>query len=220
MDKYYDEEPKFTTPVYGLPVMIKSPEDLTDPSGYNFVKDHINGLEAALAAPDFADTGAYRELIDLDTFVKFLLINEITGNEDAGIPRSVYMYRNKDGKKNDKICMGPLWDFDRGFGYSGEGNEYFKNSNYHVNWHPFFKRFFDDPVFKKRYKEIWNEYRNDIEGIASFIDGTAAKLDASQRANFTVWQWLNEPDYWNEIAKIKSWWNARISYLNTEINGL
>jgi hypothetical protein len=223
LDGYYDEEPKFTTQVYRLPVMIKSPEDLTDPSGYDFVKDHINGLEAALSAPDFPDNG-YRDLIDRDTFIKFLLINEIVGNEDAGgTPKSVYMYRDKG--EDAKICMGPLWDFDRGFGYSGEGNGYFKDSNYHVNWHPFFKRFFDDPDFKNRYKEIWNEYyhkpgRQGITGMVSFIDDMALKLGASQRANFTVWQWLNELNYGNEISKLKSWWNARMAYLDTEINGL
>jgi spore coat protein CotH len=214
LDSYYDEEPKFRTPVSQLPVMIKSPEDLTDPAGYDFVKEQINDLEAAVFSGEFPGNG-YRDLIDMDTFVKLLLINQIVGNTEAGIPKSVYMYKDKGDKK---ISMGPLWDFDWGFGYSGEGNVYFEKSDYLVGWHPFFTRLFDDPVFAGRYKELWNAYYEDIAGIGSFIDETAAMLEASQRENFTRWQWLNKPVYANEIAKMKIWWNARVSYLNAEIN--
>jgi hypothetical protein len=49
LDSYYDEEPKFRTDSYNLPVMIKSPEDLDDP-GYDFVKTAINALATAMQA--------------------------------------------------------------------------------------------------------------------------------------------------------------------------
>ncbi|MHB9293352.1 hypothetical protein Holit_02473 [Hollandina sp. SP2] len=217
LDRYYDEEPKFTTRIYQLPIMIKSPEDLTDPARYDFVKNVISELETAMynnggTSPD----STYRDLIDIESVAKFLLINEMAGNSEAGIPKSVYMYKDKGS--GEKISMGPLWDFDWGFGYSGEGNVYFEDSSYPVKWHPFFKRFFDDPFFVEKYKAIWNQYYNDIRGMVSFIEGTAAKLEASRRANFAVWQWDNKPDYTNEINKMKDWWDDRISYLNNAVN--
>jgi hypothetical protein len=214
LDSYYDEEPKFTSTASRLPVMIKSPEDLGDPAGYDFVKDSVNELDRLLFADDFPENG-YRDLIDMDTFVKFLIINEVVGNSELSFPKSAYMYKDKGGK----ICLGPLWDFDSAFCYAGNSeNIYFENSNYHIPMHPFFKRFFDDPVFVKKYKAIWNENYNEICSIERFIDETAQKLDASQRANFTVWQWLNKADYADEISKMKAWWNARVTYLNAEIN--
>ncbi|MDR3333839.1 MAG: CotH kinase family protein [Treponema sp.] len=217
LDSYYDEEPKFTSANYRLPVMIKSPEDLTDTAGYNFVKDAVNELDSRLYNGFFDGSDGYRELIDLDSFVKFLLINEIVGNSEMGIPKSAYMHKDKDGK----IFMGPLWDFDSGFSYSGGGtNVYFESSRYRIRQHPFFKRLFDDPVFTVRYKELWNQYYGDgtILGMTAFIDATAAKVDASQKANFTVWKWLNKPNYENEISKLKQWWQDRIEYLDGEIN--
>jgi hypothetical protein len=87
LDSYYDEEPKFTTGSSQLPVMIKSPEDLTDPAGYDFVKNKINELDNLLFGEDFPENG-YRDLIDIDTFVKFLIINEITGNSELSYPKS------------------------------------------------------------------------------------------------------------------------------------
>jgi spore coat protein CotH len=125
------------------------------------------------------------------------------------------MYKDKGGK----ICLGPLWDFDGAFCYAGNGeNIYFGNSDYRIPMHPFFKRFLDDPSFVKRYKAIWNENYNEIRSIEQFIDEKAAGLEKSQGANFTVWQWLNKADYASEISKMKTWWNARVTYLNAEIN--
>jgi spore coat protein CotH len=151
----------------------------------------------------------------MDTFVKFLIINEVVGNSELSFPKSAYMYKDEGGK----ICLGPLWDFDSAFCYSrNRENVYFKNSNYRIAMHPFFKRFFEDSLFQDEYKRIWNENYDKIQGIESFIDEMAGKLDASQRANFTVWRWLNKPNYSTEISKMKAWWNARVVYLNEEIN--
>lgn len=61
LDVYYDEEPKFRTPNYRLPVMIKSPEDLSDISGYNFVINSINALDARLYDGNFPMNG-YHDL--------------------------------------------------------------------------------------------------------------------------------------------------------------
>jgi spore coat protein CotH len=214
LDSYYDEEPKFTSIASQLPVMIKSPEDLDDPSGYDFVKDSINELDRLLFAEDFPENG-YRDLIDMDTFVTFLIINEVVGNSELSYPKSAYMYKDKGGK----ICLGPLWDFDGAFCYAGNReNVYFGDSDYRISIHPFFKHFFDDPAFVDRYKAIWNENYNEIRSIEQFIDETAQRLDASQRANFTLWRWLNQQDYSTEISRMKTWWNKRVTYLNTEIN--
>jgi spore coat protein CotH len=214
LDTYYDEDPKFETNLYALPVMIKSPEDLPDPAGYDFVKTAINSLEATMKAEAFPESG-YRDLIDMDTFVDFLLINEIVGNGELGHPKSTYMYKDKD---NAKIGMGPLWDFDWAFGYSGSGRAYFNTPKTRSSRHAFFQRFYDDPVFRETYKERWNNNYSNIIAITSFIDGMASELYRSQQANYRVWQWRDGLNYQQEIAKMKAWLTQRITYLNGEIN--
>jgi spore coat protein CotH len=216
-DLHYDEEPRFKSAYYKLPVMIKSPEDLTDPGGYDFVKSYINQLDMALRSSMFPENG-YRELIDMDTFVKFLLINEIVNNTELRHPYSVYMYKDKG---DAKISMGPLWDFDRTFGFSKPLGPYFLAPNGRTPLHIFFRPFFSDPVFRAKYKETWNHYYNDtlvISGMASFIDEMGIRLQRSYKANYTVWQWSNHMNPKNEIAGMKRWWNKRTAYLNTEIN--
>jgi hypothetical protein len=214
LDSYYDEDPKFRTDLYNLPVMIKSPEDLTDSSGYDFVKTAINALETAMAASAFPESG-YRDLIDMYTFVDFLLINEMVGNVELGHPKSTYMYKDAG---EGKISMGPLWDFDWAFGYSGSGHNYFNTPLSRNGSHAFFQRFFDDPAFTAQYKAHWNTNYAAIAGITAFIDEEAAKIKKSQALNFKIW-WENDPvDHANEIKKMKAWWTERVDYLNTELN--
>ncbi len=74
----------------------------------NFLED-FNKLEIAV------EKGNYEEvvkLIDVDSFVKYFLVNEFTVNPDA-YASSFYLYR--DGA-DDKINAGPVWDFDLALG--------------------------------------------------------------------------------------------------------
>jgi spore coat protein CotH len=125
------------------------------------------------------------------------------------------MYKDKNGK----ISMGPLWDFDWGFGYTGSGNNYFKSPTGRNNIHPFFQRLFTDPAFRTKYKERWNNKYNDIYSITEFIGNMADKLNKSQKTNYRVWQWQDGGvNYAQEISELKLWLQTRINYLNTEIN--
>jgi spore coat protein CotH len=221
IDSYYDEEPKFQTPLLKLPVMIKHPEDREN-SGYDFVKAAVNELEAVLCSGASPDS-AYRDLIDMDVFIDYIMINEITRNIDIQLPHSVYLYR--DGGENKKIGLGPLWDFDYGFDYnSGAYFNEFTGMYYHTvfrqgSGQKFFSRFFEDPYFRTKYKERWNEKYADIAGMETFIDQTAALLEKSRYADSKVY-WWNAVDYKEEIGRMKEWWRNRIEYLNGEINQL
>lgn len=53
------------------------------------------------------DPVSFEDLVDVDSFIDFYLVNEIMLNPDAGW-RSVYLHKTKDGK----LEFGPVWDFD------------------------------------------------------------------------------------------------------------
>jgi spore coat protein CotH len=201
--------------------MIKHPEDMADDSGYDFVRAALNELEAALFADSFPDS-RWRELIDLDTWIDYIMINEITRNVDVQNPHSVYLYRN--GGDNSVIRAGPLWDFDYGFDCDDKGLSFndaagmYRNTKFREGGgEKFFSRFFEDPYFRIKYKERWNGKYSDIAGIETFIDKMAVLLEKSAGANSKVW-WWKKADYKKETERLKAWWKARIAYLNTEIN--
>jgi hypothetical protein len=218
LDTYFDT-PQFRTDFLRMYVTIKSPEE----GDYTFVKDEINALEAAMFSSDFPNTN-YKDLIDINTFIDHMMVNDIIRNTELQHPKSMFMYK-KDQNPDSKICMGPLWDFDWGFGYAG-GYTYYTvtkdmllrpNYNGNETGYKFFSRFFDDPDFRTRYKARWNEhYEKGRMDMNSFIDVIASSLEKSQAENFKVWP--NGLSYSDQISKMKHWLEQRIEYMNTEIN--
>jgi len=226
IDGYYDKEPKFRTINYRLPVMIKSPEiepyDISNPA-YNFVRNDLNVLTNSVASANFPESG-YRNLINMDTFIDFLIITEICDNKEIETPMSTFMYKDKCGLIN----MGPLWDFDCGYGYNYSYVHYLSPET-RTPMNIFFEKLFEDPIFLAKYKKRWNEKYADILSMTYFMDEMARKLEKSAEQNFQTWwyrtypPWTNthpfEPnDFLNSISLLKNWYQAHVSYLNTEIN--
>jgi spore coat protein CotH len=164
-----------------------------------------------LFAGSFPDNG-YRDMIDMDTFVKYIMIQEFMHNTDFWSLRSVYLYKDADSK----IGMGPLWDFDNTL---GNPNERIPDSgeDYTQLGEMFFGRFFKDPVFRARYKELWDAHYNILASdMVLFIDTEAAKLTESYKMNYYVWHGAYPEDgtYDDIITNLKIWWNARVTFMN------
>ena len=233
LDSYWDKEPKFKTSNYDLPVMIKSPEfeppvHMINPA-YQFVRDDWNELCDSLKSAGFPENG-YRDLIDMDTFVDYLLINEIVLNGELTHPKSVFSYKDKGGK----ISVGPLWDVDWGYGYSGFGSHIYFNDFPHESWgatntmhspkHTFFHRFFEDPVFLVQYKKRWNEKYDEILALTEFIDNVGEKIrpavaEDSKRWAISGGYWSNyDTNHEQQITNMKNWWTRRMTWLHTELN--
>ena len=76
-----------------------------------YIQTYIHDFETALLQDDFtSDQRSYTEYIDLDSFVDFFIINEITGNID-GYRISTYLHKDRD----TKLKMGPIWDLNIGY---------------------------------------------------------------------------------------------------------
>lgn len=225
LDSYWDEDPKFKTTNYELPIMIKSPEAPTDPTNsnnpfYNFVKNDWNELCNALVSGTFHENG-YRKFINMNTFIDFLMINEIVHNSEIGWPKSTFAYKDKD----EKISMGPLWDFD--WAYTNSGTHiFFKVPTGWAAKHSFFNRFFQDTVFLEKYKERWNEKYYEIANVSNFIAELGEKLEIAANEDTKRWNidggyQSNYPsNYLGEITRMKTWWNNRVNWINSNIQYL
>ncbi|MDR3012014.1 MAG: CotH kinase family protein [Chitinispirillales bacterium] len=234
IDQYFDSDPKFRTGSYDLPIAIKWPRPKNrrniDNSAYDAVKSDLNALAAALACPNFPENG-YRDLIDIDVLAAYLIINEIAANTDLSYPRSVFLYRDKDAP----IRMGPLWDFDSGYGWHYRNwresgfNDHFNFPDKRPPMHDFFKRFYEDPVFTAKLREKWNEMYDEIASMTEYIDEMAKKLERSADRNFEHWWYKTHApftdtrpaqpnDYRDAIKRLKNWYKARVFFLNRIFN--
>jgi len=229
IDFNYDKEPRFRTANYNFPVMIESPEfepvNISNPL-FDFVRKDMNALTDAVASSGFPENG-YRDLINMQSFIDYLMIQEITDNGDLASLGSIFIYKDKD----DVINMGPLWDFDCGYGYN-YNYEHFNTpvrrlKNYRIP--DFWKKLFDDPIFLVKYMERWNEKYSAIASMPAFMDEMASQLEESANRNFETWwyrtyaPWTNtnpyeKNDFLASVAKLKNWYVQHVSYLHAQIN--
>lgn len=178
-----------------LGTFLKSPE-FDDPANADiqWVKDDLDKLSSKMFAADFPENG-YRDLIDLESVAKYIMIEKFLDNFDFNsqaqvgfLPGSNYFYKDVD----TKIFAGPLWDFDLAAGvsftftptyYTTTGDD---NHHNMIPTHSFYKRFFDDPVFLAKWKKIWDAHQADINSLGTFIDSIAEFLKPSIVENFNV----------------------------------
>ena len=94
-------------------INIKEPDLSWNSPEYNYAKQLINEFEFVLNSDLFADPiVGYERYIDVDSFIDWYLISEITKNQDSKRFSSIFLNVIPGGK----IKMGPLWDFDLAFG--------------------------------------------------------------------------------------------------------
>lgn len=115
----------FWSSVYKLPMAVKYPKDMTASSLEGIQADFAK-VEQAAAEGDFV---TFSSLMDLATFIDYLIIQEVTRNVELEAPRSTYLYKEN---ASSKYAFGPIWDYDGGFGYSWNEDtfEYFGESSW------------------------------------------------------------------------------------------
>lgn len=231
-----DATDNFWSQEYGLPMCVKEPEDLTQEQ-MDVIKADFAVLERAVKARDY-DT--VNELMDIPSFIGILQLHEFLYNVEIDAPRSLYMYKDKDGK----YTFGPVWDWDAAYDFDWnnwtKNHTYFSNykeliygrdpvkatgANYQIN--KFFRDMFGNAEFVEQYKQAWIRLSNDIyirnwEEIQHYI----AEMQQGPYAR-DVARWpLKYPSWPNgnyvvndEIGKMSTWLQNRKNYLDGIIAG-
>jgi hypothetical protein len=208
------------------------------PAQQQYIQRFFKEFEEALADEQFADpANGYARFIDVDSFVDFLLINELTKNPDA-YRISTFMHKQRDDR-GGKLFMGPIWDFNLAFGnvnYCTNGNpegfvfEFNKLCSEDFWLIPFWwEKLLTDPAFRTKVSTRWIALRQGVFQTATLlaeIDQYAALLAAPQQRNFTRWPVLGQyvwPNYHisqthqEEIAWLKQWVTDRLTWLDANL---
>ncbi len=217
LDTNYDEDYKFFSTSYSLPVMLKYP-DLDNSNQLTPIAQQFNQMESLVADAAFPNNN-YKDFIDIESVANFLLVNFLTDNQEPNHPKSTYIHKLPAGK----FTMGPIWDFDWAYGY--EGNYvHFANATTPYFWttrNPvpagtrFFMQFFKDPQFVTLLKQKWTTYKTThFPALLKFVDETASYIESSKNADRLVWGTGNAV-FMNDITRLKNWLNSRAAFLDT-----
>ena len=224
-------------------------DDITEPQ-QNYISNFIFNFENTIAKPYSATYHEdYAQIIDIDSFVDYFIINELSKNVD-GYRLSTYFYKDRDSK-GGKLHMGPVWDFNLSYGlanyYDGLSTSGWElhymlespNALDDGNQVPFWwRRLLVDPEFTERIVERWFSLRNSVISIPhlhAFIDKTANMLKDPAKRNFSIWSppgrsskgFWPVPDtfytfstYQNEVDFLKDWLSKRIAWMDENMNSL
>ena len=236
-----DNNGTFYTDKY-IVFQYKSPdyEDMTWPQ-INYINDAVDRMEDAFASPDFKDPEkGYRKYIDVQSFLDYQLVMELSHNVDA------YRLSGKFYKRRDSIdprFKMVVWDLNLAFGNARHNSGYrtntwvyklnptlYSNGDYMI---PFwwYKLRCDNEYLKMR-RARWAEWREanlredrimaTIDSLANEVTCCGAMERNSQAwPRWGVWVWPNyyvSTDYADEIAYLKDWLTKRIAWLDDQWN--
>ena len=190
------------------------------PEQKNYIQNEIGQFERALLARD----GSYTNFINLQSFVDYFILNELTMNEDA-YRLSTFLYKDRNGP----IHLGPVWDLN--IGYHRKWNrvpesDWIANYNDYISEDAWMVPFWwdillEDEAFKNLLKSRWQTLRSgalQISSIESRIDADVNTLKDSGAIdrNFQRWKGI-EVDYDSEISALKDYLNRRINWMDQKI---
>ena len=226
-DSYYHEEPLFFTSSLGYNYTFKYPNSekgkiIENDDNFNFIKDGINDIEKALQLiPEDCET--YKNLIDIESFAKWYVVAEVTGNWE---PNLFYVLNNKGGK----LKMQPIWDAEWSLGIACKGNE-LRPDGWYLYPHDspsdiyiwkerkYFQYLFKDPAFVNEVYNVWQVFKRSVEGVKDKIRLKQREIQIAQETNFAKWTILGK--YINAVMLVAlPTWEEEVEYAASFFNNL
>lgn len=178
----------------------------------------INVLEQLLY-PDFtegmntnecsAPNEAYTSMLEIDSWIKFWLVNEIMDNKKLETPESCY-FTFESEKYSFKA--GPVWDF--------ETASVYQRSSCKLQNTLYYDALFKSPAFIARTKELWKTYSGKMK-VDSEIESMRSTLSTAAKYDSMLWgnesndpSGVNRKDFNAYVDFLKETLNKKISVVN------
>ena len=218
LDSYWDDEPKFKSTAFNLPVMVKDPDLTTEQ--FEYWKKDFNAFTTQFAKEPL-EGNSYVDMIDIESVAKFLITLNLVHNMEINHPKSVFLHKEGNGK----YVMGPIWDFDWAYDYEGTSNHFgryntplFSSSMNGVGT-AFFQRFLQDSRVKAIYKRTWQDFKNNkLDALLQYVDDYAVMLKPSVERNSELWE--NTRSFDTKVKELKTWLRNRADYIDSEVSKL
>ena len=219
-DQLYDETYKFTSSGFHLPVQLKGPDEEVPAAQFNYIRGFINEMEAEVLKIGTSEESHWREYMDEDSFADYWLVLETINNYEAWKPRSVKMYKGRDGVDSPegtvcKLKAGPLWDQEL----------FLVDHAFNSKDMYYFQYLFQDPEFVQTVKRRWITYKSNIlgndewPGFVDYLNETVDLIKDSARRDIELWS----NKYFtldSEVGTVRRGFVSKINWMNTQIQKL
>ncbi len=214
---WWNEDVYFDTPYTSAPDAKSAKFTFKYPSEDDVTSKHISYLQGFLSKLEATLVNArYISYLDLDSFVSWLLAQDILGNGD-GHGSNLFMTKYDDSPRS-KVKMANLWDFDAIMATP----EAWSQSHYIF----YFGELWDsgDRTFKRAYKKKWDAVRDNLITELSAFLNQFANSRTGEAFNRSI---IYDSERWGSNAKSLQdltdealyWFADRRQWLNWNING-
>jgi len=194
------------------------PADITSQQN-SYIYGQFMNLSSKAAAHNESVTTGYPDIIDIPSFIDFIIMSELASNVDS-YQYSTFFHKDRMGK----LRAGPIWDYNLTYGLDVFGNRSLTNvwqfDNNDNEGAKFWKDLFNSPNFKcylsKRWAEVtasgaplnYTVISGKIDNIVSLISEAAAREQS---------RWYTVGILSTQISNLKTWLNTRTNWLNNQL---
>ena len=217
---------------FGMAVAVKYPDDATEEQR-DRAKAEFAALEEAI---DNLDWEKIQSLLDVESMINYILVQEIICNvelDNNPSLRSGYIHRYDD---SSKWVMGPVWDCDGGFDYNwddmydswGMGHTFFESYRdlifgsdpfnhrgaYGRTASDFFCRLFGIPEFVEMLQQKWDSIIDTLpDTLEEHLASTEEVIGDAAQEDMDLWGITNYT-HSREFLNLINWLSQRFSYLD------
>ena len=226
LDDYFDEDYKFrdslyNRPIYNLPINVKDPdfteEDEERVITFDAVKASINNLTYTLASG-----GDITDHVDMESWAKFWLVNDLVRNVETYHPKSCYLF-NENPAEGGLWKFGPAWDFDWAFGYEESYSYFYSGAEEDIYsrrsgkaGYEFYNALRNTEAGKRAYYKEWMDFvaEGRIQELKEYIaDYTEFALLSIAHNNDADISEKNSTDYTALVKRSQEWIEKRANYI-------
>jgi CotH kinase protein/Lamin Tail Domain len=186
-----------------------------------YIKSQFDNLQAAVTANNVSLLNGYTTVIDVPSFVDFMVSNEYFANVD-GYQLSTFFHKDRNGK----LRAGPIWDFNLTMGndlkptYDRSFTNTWQFSNGDNEGSKFWTDLFNNTEFKCYFAKRWFDLTQtgkplNQTSLNTLIDGTIVLITEAMAREQVRWNTI--PNNALEISNLKTWVTSRITWVNANI---
>lgn len=197
---------------------LPKPEDVT-PEQDAYIHSVFTSLETAMAADNADIITGFPSIIDVPTFIDFIILNEFSSNVDA-YQISTFFHKDRGGK----LRAGPVWDFNLSFGHDEFGDrsqpDVWQFDNGDNEGPRFWKQLFANDEFKCYMSKRWNALTAagqplNYNSVDAFIDNAVELV--SEAVVREQERWGTVPNLAADITAMKAFISERMEWMTDNI---
>ena len=200
---------------------LPKPENVTTQQN-DYIHSVFEMLSSTASSGNTSFEDGYPSVIDIPSFVDFMIISELSANADA-YQFSTFFHKDRNGK----LRAGPIWDNNLTFGndlflwnFDRSKTDTWQFANGDNEGPKFWKDLFVNAQFRCYLSKRWNQLIQpgqplNLLTIENLIDQIVATIsEASVRENI---KWGTVPNLSMEINNIKDWLKLRIAWITINV---